>query len=109
MASVSPKEWIIKEPKLLAKKSAELAKKTLAKNRKDDDTPPAPLQHVNRSHADLSVPDVLIKGTTMTKVSGGDLKKKVFRLDPDEGRIIYMKSGKIGIGLCSTLRPSFIS
>lgn len=39
--------------------------------------------------ADVTVPTVLQMGTLMIKVSGGKQKKVVFRLDPDQGQIIW--------------------
>lgn len=39
--------------------------------------------------ADVTVPAVLRMGTPMIKVSGGKHKKVVFRLDPDQGQIIW--------------------
>ena len=41
------------------------------------------------SMADVTVPAVLQMGTPMIKVSGGKQKKVVFRLDPDQGQIIW--------------------
>lgn len=46
---------------------------------------------------DLSVPDIVVQGTKMTKVSTQQ-KKVLFRIDPDEGKILY-ESRKGG---CST-------
>jgi len=101
MASLSPKNLIPIEPKLLARKSAEFAKKTLAKTWKVDDKSSAspPLQRLRPDQADSGFPGALLNGTTMIKVSKKEQKKKVFQLDPDEGRILYKKSGKIGIGM----------
>lgn len=47
-----------------------------------------PVAH-SASMADVTVPAVLQMGTPMTKVSGGKQKKVVFRLDPDQGQIIW--------------------
>jgi hypothetical protein len=99
MASLSPRDWIQREPKLLAKRSAEFVKKTL-ENWKGEHTSPDHLKLVTSPEIDFSIPDALLKGTTMTKVSGKTQKKKVFQLDPDEGHILYKKSGKNGIGAC---------
>ncbi|KAF8491854.1 PLC-like phosphodiesterase [Russula emetica] len=41
------------------------------------------------SMADVTVPAVLQMGTPMIKVSGGKQKNVVFRLDPDQGQIIW--------------------
>ena len=46
--------------------------------------------------SDMVIPDVLQKGTLMTKVSERAKKRVVFRIDPDEGQILY-KSKKGGI------------
>ena len=48
--------------------------------------------------SDMNIPDVLQKGTLMTKVSERAKKRVVFRIDPDEGQILY-KSNKGGISL----------
>lgn len=48
--------------------------------------------------SDIIIPEALQKGTTMTKISEeGKQKSVLFKLDPDEGRILY-KSSKGGIG-----------
>jgi hypothetical protein len=41
------------------------------------------------SIADVSVPQLLQQGTPMTKVSNKKRKKVVFRLDPDQGQIVW--------------------
>lgn len=46
-------------------------------------------------HADLSIPDVLEKGMIMTKISEQKQKRVFFKLDADEGKIIY-DSKKVG-------------
>ncbi|KAF8226708.1 PLC-like phosphodiesterase [Tricholoma matsutake] len=97
MASPSPKDWLLTGPKLLAKKSAELTKKILVGDSKGDHTSPTPLQPVPQLETEFKIPDVLLQGTAMTKVSGKSHKKKVFKLDPDGGCILYNKSGKTGI------------
>lgn len=47
-----------------------------------------PVAH-NGSMADVTVPAVLQMGTPMIKVSRGKQKKVVFRLNPDQGQIIW--------------------
>lgn len=86
----------------LAKQSAESVETTLHDWKSDHMPPngPDPLQLVTSPEIDFSIPDTLLKGTTMIKVSGKTQKKKVFQLDPDEGQILYKKLGKIGIGTC---------
>ncbi|KAG6835937.1 hypothetical protein H0H93_013154 [Arthromyces matolae] len=44
-----------------------------------------------------TVPEALLKGTTMTKVSERKQKRALFQLDPDQGLIIYKTSWKTGI------------
>lgn len=39
--------------------------------------------------ADIAIPDLLRQGTPMTKVSAKKQKRVTFRLDPEEGRILY--------------------
>ena len=46
--------------------------------------------------ADLSVPDILQKGTPMTKISEKKKKKMQVKLDADQGQIVY-ESSKSGI------------
>ncbi len=51
---------------------------------------------------DLSVPEELVKGTTMMKVSRKQHKQLTVSIDPDKGRILY-KSRVSGIGaFCPT-------
>ncbi|KAG6868197.1 hypothetical protein C0993_006338 [Termitomyces sp. T159_Od127] len=45
--------------------------------------------------SDFSVPEAVLKGTMMTKVSEKRQKRVLFQLDPDAGRILY-KSRKTG-------------
>jgi len=53
--------------------------------------------------ADVIVPAVLQMGTPMIKVSNGKQKKVVFRLDPDQGQIIWeSKKHRISTSLIST-------
>jgi hypothetical protein len=57
------------------------------------------------SMADVTVPAVLQMGTPMIKVSGGKQKNVVFRLDPDQGQIIWeSKKHRISTSLLSTRR-----
>lgn len=102
MTTLSPKDRIPKEHEDLAKQSADVVKNTLDDWENDHIPPNGPnLRPLFISpEIDFSIPDTLLKGTTMIKVSGMTHKKKVFQLDPDEGHILYKKSGKIGIGGC---------
>jgi phosphatidylinositol phospholipase C, delta len=102
---MAPKDWI---PSESMKKRAEFAKNTLVKNWKGGHTSPAPLQHVTQTGIDFSIPDALLNGTTMIKVSGIARKKKVYQLDPDGGCILYSKSSKIGIGTYFASRLSIL-
>ena len=54
----------------------------------DDMTLGTPVTH-RVSTADVTVPPVLQIGTPMIKVSSGKQKNVVFRLDPDQGQIIW--------------------
>jgi len=56
------------------------------------------------SLTDLSVPQKLQFGTLMTKVTGKKQKRVVFRLDPDQGQIIW-ESKKHRISACCRHRP----
>jgi hypothetical protein len=73
----------------------------------DDDNDIAhgiPVAH-SASMADVTVPAVLQMGTPMIKVSGGKQKKVVFRLDPDQGQIIWeSKKHRISASLLLTRR-----
>ncbi len=45
---------------------------------------------------DANVPDELLKGTTLLKVSEKKQKRALFRIDADQGEIVY-ESKKSGI------------
>jgi phosphatidylinositol phospholipase C, delta len=47
------------------------------------------LSSSSESVADITVPELLQTGTPMTKVSTSKHKKYVFRIDPDQGQIVY--------------------
>ena len=53
---------------------------------------------------DLSVPTLLQHGTPMLKVSTKKVKRLVFRLDPDQGQILW-ESKKSGISTLRVLYP----
>ena len=53
----------------------------------EDNTHDIPLEQFT-STADVTVPDLLQRGISMTKVSGRKQKDGFFRLDPDQGQII---------------------
>jgi phosphatidylinositol phospholipase C, delta len=91
--------------------------------RRSFDTSPTPSRHLSlsaptmsaspisqtdssssESVADVAVPELLQTGTPMTKVSTSKHKKYVFRIDPDQGQIVYdSKVQKVGM-----LSPSFL-
>lgn len=56
--------------------------------------------------ANLTVPLLLQKGTLLTKVSEKSKKKVVFRIDPDEGQILY-DSRKNGLGALACFPTPF--
>ena len=59
----------------------------------------------NEPHGSISqIPEIVEKGTTMMKVSDKSQKPVMFRIDPDEGHILY-KSRKNGLGLSLYLFP----
>ena len=91
-----PGLWVKKETKHLARVSAELVKGAIGA---------AHDPHEDRSQADAMdensismVPEALQMGVMMTKVLPNRQKRLLFRLDPDDGRILY-KSTKYGIGI----------
>ncbi|TFK21219.1 1-phosphatidylinositol-4,5-bisphosphate phosphodiesterase 1 [Coprinopsis marcescibilis] len=51
----------------------------------------------------FAIPDHIVKGMLMTKVSKNGLKKVMFRIDPDEGQICY-KSRKNGLVPIETIK-----
>ena len=66
----------------------------------EDHASVVPVAH-SASTLDLTVPDVLQRGTPMTKVSGRKQTSVVFRLDPDQGQIIWeSKKHRISACLC---------
>jgi hypothetical protein len=66
----------------------------LPEGHSDDPIHPGAPNHPQAS--DMVIPDVLQRGTLMTKVSERAKKRVIFRIDPDEGQILY-KSSKGGI------------
>ena len=54
----------------------------------------------------VQIPEIVEKGTTMTKVSDKGKKRVEFRIDADEGRIIYKskKNGPVPIEVIKELR-----
>jgi hypothetical protein len=87
--------WVTKETKRLARMSAEIVKDAIPQK----STAASPALADSPIVSDIIIPDALQKGTTMTKISEeGKQKSVLFRLDPDEGRIMY-KSSKGGIGM----------
>lgn len=58
-----------------------------------DPSPPPTLSGVS----DIDVPALIQKGISMTRVSDNGQKKAVFRIDPDEGKILWDSQWKDGI------------
>ncbi|EKM79830.1 hypothetical protein AGABI1DRAFT_72480 [Agaricus bisporus var. burnettii JB137-S8] len=58
--------------------------------------PGCPPPYAVAGGADLAIPEVLRQGTEMLKVSAKKKKRVVFRLDPEEGQILF-KSNKSGV------------
>lgn len=54
----------------------------------EGNTPGGPMER-NASNEDLSVPDLLQKGTTMFKVSARQEKDVLLRLDPGKHQIVW--------------------
>ncbi|KAG2006759.1 1-phosphatidylinositol-4,5-bisphosphate phosphodiesterase 1 [Coprinopsis cinerea AmutBmut pab1-1] len=52
--------------------------------------------HPTDDASPFSIPDIVLNGTEMTKISKKGKKRVVFRIDPDEGRLLY-KSKKGGL------------
>lgn len=50
-------------------------------------------KHERSAHLEVTVPLLLQKGTSMVKVSSKKRRQVVFRLDPDQGRIVW--EGKV--------------
>ncbi|CAA7263436.1 unnamed protein product [Cyclocybe aegerita] len=73
--------------------SAEIVKGAIVRDVQPLQTPPLADSPIK---TDTTIPDLLIKGTMMTKVSEKGKKRVTFRIDPDEGQILY-KSSKAGL------------
>jgi hypothetical protein len=58
----------------------------------EGNTPGSPLEQ-NASVGDLTVPDLLQKGTAMVMVSARQEKDVVFKLDPSKRRIVWDSKG----------------
>jgi hypothetical protein len=59
----------------------------------EGNTPGSPMER-NASNEDLSVPDLLQKGTTMFMVSARQEKGVVFKLDPGKLQIVWDSKGR---------------
>ncbi|GLB39507.1 putative phosphoinositide phospholipase C [Lyophyllum shimeji] len=53
---------------------------------------PSPVPLLNSEHNDFSVPNELLSGSMMLKISEKKKKRALFQLDPDQGRLIYKRS-----------------
>lgn len=80
------KLWAKKETKRLARRSAEIVRGAVAA------TAPTPVRRNSAVNMEDIVPPGLQKGTTMLKVSEKKEKQLFFRIDPDEGAILYKSS-----------------
>lgn len=87
-SAYGPKQWALREAK-----AAKRLVKMISAPDLNDHHPGAP--HTPESEV-MSIPDILKTGTFMTQISEKKQKKVLFRIDPDEGRIIY-KSGLGGM------------
>lgn len=97
-----PQVWVQKEAKRLAAMSAEIVKDAVPPILPKNPTPMAvPLADNPLAH-DSMIPEALQKGMMMTKISDNGQKSVLFRIDPDEGQILY-KSNKGGIGVCYSI------
>ncbi|KAG5650807.1 hypothetical protein H0H81_010974 [Sphagnurus paluster] len=96
MDSHGPSEWIRKERHELAHMSKELLQPNDPTGEIIPATPPSPNLEGEGPVNFFSVPEELLKGSMMTKVSEKKQRRVLFQLDPDEGRILY-KSKKGGI------------
>ncbi|RDB15543.1 1-phosphatidylinositol 4,5-bisphosphate phosphodiesterase 1 [Hypsizygus marmoreus] len=103
-ASHKPSDWLRKERRRLAKKSADIMniKAKLSSSSPAPNALPSAGTHAE-PHSDFSVPEALLKGTMLLKVSEKKQKQVIFHLDPDEGRILY-KSSKTGVVSIETIK-----
>jgi phosphatidylinositol phospholipase C delta len=67
---------------------------------------PAAPPHPGAPGSAVQIPEIVEKGTTMTKVSDKGKKRVEFRIDADEGRIVYKskKNGPVPIEAIKELR-----
>ncbi|KAF8153385.1 1-phosphatidylinositol-4,5-bisphosphate phosphodiesterase 1 [Crassisporium funariophilum] len=97
--------YTLKESKRLARMSAEIVKGAIPMLQSSS-RPQSPGPSAGKAASpvtDTMVPPALQEGMTMTKISEKDQKRVVFRIDPDEGRILY-KSSKSGIVPIETIK-----
>ncbi|KAG6809109.1 hypothetical protein H0H92_001578 [Tricholoma furcatifolium] len=60
---------------------------------------PSPVSLDHESESNFTVPEALLKGTMMTKVSEKKQARALFQLDPDEGTILYKTKMKGTVAL----------
>ncbi|PPQ74485.1 hypothetical protein CVT24_000118 [Panaeolus cyanescens] len=90
------KLWVKKEAKRIARMSAEIVKDSVHPGGSSKPVIVGPVSPDSPLFSDAPIPELLQKGVIMSKMSEGKQKRVEFRLDPDEGRILY-KSSKGGI------------
>ncbi|KAF5328373.1 hypothetical protein D9619_013248 [Psilocybe cf. subviscida] len=85
------KLWAKKETKRLARRSAEIVKGAVAV------TVPTPVRRNSKVNMEDIIPLDLQKGMTMLKVSEKKERQLFFRIDPDEGAILYKSSKDVTV------------
>jgi len=91
--------WAKKEAKQLARMSKEIVKDALPLiYDKGNNTSSPSIGDRPPVVGDIDIPEALQLGTVMTKISEKKQREVTFRIDPDEGTILY-KSSKGGIGM----------
>jgi phosphatidylinositol phospholipase C, delta len=103
LSPTSASNWVRKERRRIARLSAEIVK---PKSRSQSpaaagNVPSAQAIDASQPEEDsaedaFTIPEILLVGTEMTKVSTTKEKRRTFRLDPDEGKILFNKDGDTG-------------
>jgi phosphatidylinositol phospholipase C delta len=84
--------WIEKETKRLARRSAEIVKSAVMPPSRVRSPALADNSPITN---DRMIPEALEKGLLMTKISEKRQKRVLFRLDPDEGTIMFNSSKNV--------------
>ncbi|KAF9444538.1 1-phosphatidylinositol-4,5-bisphosphate phosphodiesterase 1 [Macrolepiota fuliginosa MF-IS2] len=87
---------VLKAKDKVAQKAKRLSARIPIGHSSPSSPPPVQTPSYAADGTDLSIPEPLQRGTEMMKISEKKQRKVVFRLDPDEGQILY-KSRKGGI------------